>query len=212
LRPSAVGPAPDTPGVAPMLAAPWHLPAAGRRRRQAEAPGVQALSHRLRSLRGPAVHIDIAALPTVKGKPCLFVGIDRTSQSAVTPLADKASRKTAREFLQPMPEAVPCQVHTILPRASRRGAIGSRPMASGIQVAGQPRTRNTLCSGPMRFDMTCEGGTLSALGARTRVGRDRAPPGKARPSLELGGSDNSPGDCCPGNRSRRADDPHDQER
>jgi hypothetical protein len=201
LRPSAVDPAPGTPGVAPMLAAPWHLPAAGRRRRQAEAPGVQALSHRLLSLRGPAVHIDIAALPTVEGKPCLFVGIDRTSQSAVTPLIDKADRKAAREFLQPMPETVPC-----------RGAIGSRPRASGIKVAGQPRTRNTLCSGPMRFDMTCEGGTLSAPGARTRVGRDRAPPGKARPSPELGGSDSSPGDCCPGNRSGRADEPHDQGR
>lgn len=45
-------------------------------------------------------------------------------------------------------------------------------MASGIQFAEQPRNRNTIYSRPMRFDMICEGETLSALGSRTMVEGD----------------------------------------
>ena len=47
-------------------------------------------------------------------------------------------------------------VHTILTERAIEGAIGSSPMASGIQFAEQPRNRNTIYSRPMRFDMICE--------------------------------------------------------
>ncbi len=95
------------------------------------------------SQRGGFFHVDIAEVQTAEGKLYLFVGIDRTSKSAVTQLVEKADRKTAWEFLQRMLESVPCQVHTIL-------------TDNGIQFAGQPGNRNTLYSRPMRFDMICE--------------------------------------------------------
>ena len=101
-------------------------------------------------------HIDIAEVQTAEGKLYLFVGIGRTSKFAVTQLADKADRKTAWEFLQHMLEAVPYQVHTILTERAIDGAAGSSPMASGIQVAEQPRNRNPIYSRPMRVDMICE--------------------------------------------------------
>jgi len=59
-------------------------------------------------------HIDIAEVQTAEGKLYLFVGIDRTSQFAVTRFIEKADRRTAREFLQYMLEAVPYHVHTVL--------------------------------------------------------------------------------------------------
>ena len=99
-------------------------------------------------------HIDIAEVQTAEGKLFLFVGIDRTIKFAVTQLVDKADRKKAWEFLQHMLEAVPYQVHTIL-------------TDNGIQFAEQPRNRNTIYSRPMRFDMICEGETVSAIGPRT---------------------------------------------
>jgi len=46
-------------------------------------------------------------------------------------------------FLQHMLEAVPYQVLTIL-------------TDNGIQFAEQPRSRNTIYSRPMRFDMICK--------------------------------------------------------
>ncbi len=58
-------------------------------------------------------------------------------------LVARATGKTAWEFLQHMLEAVPLQVHTILTE-------------NGLQCAEQPRTRNTITSRPMRFDMICE--------------------------------------------------------
>ena len=107
-------------------------------------------------------HIDIAEVQTAEGKLYLFVGIDRTSKFAVTQLVDKADRKTAWEFLQHMLEAVPYQVHTILTERAIDGAAGSSPMASGIQVAEQPRNRNPIYSRPMRVDMICEAGEILA--------------------------------------------------
>lgn len=130
-------------------------------------------------------HIDIAEVQTAEGKLFLFVGIDRTSKFAVTQLVDKADRKTAWEFLQHMLESVPYQVHTIL-------------TDNGIQFAEQPRNHNTISPRPMRFDMICEGETLSAIGPRTMVERYRAPPHEAKPPL----------DQWPG----RTDEPHDQGR
>ena len=101
-------------------------------------------------------HIDIAEVQTVEGKLYLFVGVDRTSKFAVTQLVEKADRRTAWEFLQHMLEVVPCQVHTILTDRAIGSAIGSSPMARGIQFAEQTRNRNTIYSRPMRFDMICE--------------------------------------------------------
>lgn len=45
---------------------------------------------------------------------------------------------------------------------------------NGIQFADRPRNRNTPCSRQKRFDMICEGETLSAIGPRTMAERDRA--------------------------------------
>ena len=122
-------------------------------------------------------------MQTAEGKLFLFVGIDRTSKFAVTQLVEKADRKTAWELLQHMLEAVPYQVHTVL-------------TDNGIQFAEQPRNRNTAYSRPMRFDMICEGETLSAIGPRTMVERDRAPADQTQPSLDQ--------------RAGRTDKPHDQ--
>ncbi len=55
-----------------------------------------------------------------------------------------------------MLDAVPYQVHTILTDRAIGSAIGSSPMARGIQFAEQPRNRNTIYYRPMRFDMICE--------------------------------------------------------
>jgi hypothetical protein len=57
--------------------------------------------------------VTIAEVQTAEGKLYLFVGIDRTSNFAVTQLVEKADRRTAWEFLQHMLGAVPYQVHTI---------------------------------------------------------------------------------------------------
>ena len=111
-----------------------------------------------------------AEVQTAEGKPFPFVGIDRTSRFAVTQVVDKADRKTARESLQHMIKAVPYKVHIILAH-------------TGIQFAEQPGNRNTIYSRPMRFDMICEGETLSAMGPRRMVDRDRAPPHEAESTL-----------------------------
>ncbi len=101
-------------------------------------------------------HIDIAEVQTAEGKFCLFVGMDRTSKFPMTHLVEKADRRTAWEFLEHLLEAVPYRIHTILTERAIEGAIGSSPMASGIQFAEQPRNRNTADSRQMRFDMICE--------------------------------------------------------
>ena len=112
-------------------------------------------------------HIDIAEVQTAEGKLYLFVGIDRTAKFAVAQLVATADRKTAREFLQHMPEAVPCQVHTILtePPLVRHWF---EPNGGGIQFAEQPRNRNTIYSRPMRFDMICEVETWFRLWSKDR--------------------------------------------
>lgn len=71
------------------------------------------------------------------------MGINRTAKFAVTQLVATADRKTPREALQHMLEAVPNLVYTIL-------------TDNGLQIAEQPRNRTTITSRPMRFDMVCE--------------------------------------------------------
>ena len=101
-------------------------------------------------------HIDIAEVRTGEGKLYLFVAIDRTSKFAVAQLVEKANRKTAWEFLEHLLEAVPYKIHTILTERAVKGAIGSSPMASGIQFAEQPRNRDSVTFRKMRFDLICE--------------------------------------------------------
>ena len=99
---------------------------------------------------------NIAEVQTAEGKLFLFVGIDRTAKFAVAQLVETADRKTAWEFLQPLLEAVPYQVHTILTDRAIGTPLVRVTMARGIQFAEQPRNRNTLYSRPMRFEMICE--------------------------------------------------------
>ena len=103
-------------------------------------------------------HIDIAEVQTADGKLFLFVAIDRTSKFAVARLVEKADRRTAWEFPETLLSAVPHRIHTIL-------------TDNGIQLAEQPRNRNTITSRQMRFDMICEGEPLSAIGPRTMASR-----------------------------------------
>ncbi len=88
-------------------------------------------------------HIDIAEVRTEEGKLYLFVAIDRTSKFAVAQLVEKTDRKTAWEFLGHLLEAVPYKIHTIL-------------TDKGIQFAEQPRNRDSVTFGKMRFDLICE--------------------------------------------------------
>lgn len=55
-------------------------------------------------------HMDVAEVQTAEGKLYLFVGIDRTSKSAVPQLIDKADRRTAWEFLEHLLEARPYRI------------------------------------------------------------------------------------------------------
>jgi hypothetical protein len=95
-------------------------------------------------------HIDIAEVQTAEGILYLFVGIDRTSKFGVTQLIDKADRRTAWEFLEHLLKAVPYRTHTIL----TDNPVSSE-VVRGIQLAEQPRNRNTAWSRQMRFDMIC---------------------------------------------------------
>jgi hypothetical protein len=101
-------------------------------------------------------HIDIAEVQTVEGKLYLSVGIGRTSKFAVTQLVDKAGPKTASEFLERRLKAVHYRIHTILTDRAIGAPLVRATMASGIQLAEQPRNRNTAYSRQMRFDMICE--------------------------------------------------------
>jgi hypothetical protein len=119
-------------------------------------------------------HIDITEVQTAEGKLCLFVGIDRANKFAVTQLVDKADRRTAWEFLEHLPKAVPCRIHTIL-------------TDNGIQFAERPRNRNTAWSRQMRFDRICEANDIE----RRMPGRTDAPIPRGRISRTFVLSDRS---------------------
>lgn len=59
-------------------------------------------------------HIDIAEVRTEQGKLHMFVAIDRTSKFAFVELHERATRRTAADFLRRLIEAVPYQIHTVL--------------------------------------------------------------------------------------------------
>ena len=89
-------------------------------------------------------HIDITEVRTVQGKLHLFVAIDRTSKFVMTKLFDKATMKSAKEFLEALVKAVPYHIHTIL-------------TDNGIQFADLPKNR-TGATATFRghpFDRVC---------------------------------------------------------
>jgi transposase InsO family protein len=60
------------------------------------------------------VHIDIAEVRTEDGKLHMFVAIDRVTKFAFAELHERATRRTAADFLRRLIEAVPYKIHTVL--------------------------------------------------------------------------------------------------
>ena len=82
---------------------------------------------------------DIAEVQTAEGKLHLFVAIDRTSKFGFVRLEEKANRIAASAFLVALIKAVPNKIHTVLTERAIGSAIGSSPMARGIQFTLPPR-------------------------------------------------------------------------
>jgi len=59
-------------------------------------------------------HIDIAEVRTAEGKLYMFVAIDRTSKFAFVELHERATTRTAADFLDALTKAVPYKIHTVL--------------------------------------------------------------------------------------------------
>jgi transposase InsO family protein len=59
-------------------------------------------------------HIDSAEVRTEEGRLYLFAAIDRTSEFALVQLHEKATRRTAADFLQDLINTVPYTIHTVL--------------------------------------------------------------------------------------------------
>lgn len=77
----------------------------------------------------------------------MFVGTDLTAKFSVAQIVDTAVRRTAKEFLLYMFEAVLSQIQTNL-------------TDNGIQFAEQRRNQNIACSRQTRFDWICEANGL----------------------------------------------------
>lgn len=60
------------------------------------------------------VHIDITEVRTEDGKLYMFVAIDRVSKFAFAELHERATRRTAANFLRRLIDAVPYNIHTVL--------------------------------------------------------------------------------------------------
>lgn len=74
-------------------------------------------------------HIDLAEVQTAEGKLYLYVAIDRTSKFAFVQLVERATTRTASDFLEALVAAVPYEIHTVL-------------TDNGIQFADIPKNRN----------------------------------------------------------------------
>jgi hypothetical protein len=59
-------------------------------------------------------HIDMAEVHTEEGRLYLFVALDRASTCAGAELHEKATRRTAANFLRALIAAVPDKSHTVL--------------------------------------------------------------------------------------------------
>lgn len=89
-------------------------------------------------------HIAITELRTEQGKLYLFVAIVRTSKFVTAKLYERATMKSAKEFLEALIEAVPYGIYTIL-------------TDNGIQFADLPKNRNGATAWLRRhpFDQVC---------------------------------------------------------
>ena len=59
-------------------------------------------------------HIDITEVHTEDGRLYMFVAIDRTSKFAYVELHERATRRSAADFLKALIKAVPYKIHTVL--------------------------------------------------------------------------------------------------
>ena len=73
------------------------------------------------------------------GSSSLFVAIDRTSKFAFVELHQKAGKMAAAAFLRNLIAAVPYRLHIVLTDRAIGSAIGSSPMARGIQFTNHDR-------------------------------------------------------------------------
>jgi len=60
------------------------------------------------------VHIDLAEVWTQEGRLFLFVAVDRVSKFAFAELHERATRRTAADFLRRLIACVPYRIHTVL--------------------------------------------------------------------------------------------------
>lgn len=108
-----------------------------------EAEGERPGRERFRRYPIGFFHLDIAGVQTAEGRRYLFVALGRTSGFAVSQRVETVDRRTARVFLEHLPEAVPYRIHKV-----RTG--------NGIHVAAPPRNRNPPHSRQLRVDMICD--------------------------------------------------------
>ena len=80
-------------------------------------------------------------MQTAEGKLYLFVAIDRTSKFVYVEVHTKTGKMLAAQFLRNLIAAVPYAIHIVLTDRASAGAIGSSPMARGIQFANQEQQR-----------------------------------------------------------------------
>ena len=83
-------------------------------------------------------------MQTAEGKLYLYVAIDRTSKYAFVELVERATTRTASDFLEALVAAVPYEIHTVL-------------TDNGIQFADIPKHRTGLTARIRGhpFDRTC---------------------------------------------------------
>jgi len=98
------------------------------------------------------IHVDFAEVWTDEGKLYLFVAIDRVSKYAFAELHERATRRTAADFLRRLIAHVPYTIHTVLtdnglPQKSRRQSF-SDLTASQEEI----RTRIAKRFPPLRND------------------------------------------------------------
>ena len=142
-------------------------------------------------------HVDIAGVQTAEGKLSLFVAIDRTSKFAFAQLHLSAGKMEAAQFLRDLVAAVPYAIHTVLTEFEGSEIDPVNRFPGERHPVHQPDLRQIR---------------LPHLRSRLRRERHRASPDQSEASLEFEGSGNDPVNRFPGERTGRADEPHDQGR
>ena len=98
-------------------------------------------------------HIDIAEVRTAEGKLHMFVAIDRTSKFVFVELHEKATRRTATNFLKQLITVVPYTIHTVL---TDNGVQFTDPKGESWTVA---EIKHMLANGErfrcVGFDLVC---------------------------------------------------------